>query len=118
MSINTYPTLGTEGSVIGWSESRQSDTVLTAPLKSGRPFKSTNRILDSITFKHVIPLLTDAEHVTLQAFYTANKEKEFYWTHPGTLTVHLVSFDSPPDFRANGEKNSWSALQNLTTTAA
>ena len=118
MAINTFPTLGTEGSVDGWSEGRQSDTVLSAPLKSGKPFKSTNRILDPVTFQFRIPLLTDAERDTLKAFYTANKEKEFYWTHPGTLVVHLVSFDSPINFRANGESNSWSSVLVLTTTVA
>jgi len=118
MSIATYPTFDVEGSVIGWNESRQEADILTAPLASGKPFKSTNRILSAISFQHKIPLLTNTEKAALITFYGANKEKEFYWTHPGTLTVHLVSFDTTLDFHANGESNSWAVIQNLTTTAA
>ena len=115
--METFPTLNTEGSVQGWSENRQKDTVLTAKSGAGKLFKGTNRVFDPISFEFILPLLHDADKVTLLAFYKANKEKEFYWTHPGTLVVHTVSYDNPPKFESLGEPNMWSSTQFLTTTA-
>ena len=114
--METFPTLNTEGSVQGWSENLQEDTVLTASRKSGKEFKKTNRVFDPISFQFNLPLLHDTDKVTLLAFYKANKENEFYWTHPGTLVVHTVSYDNPPKFESLGEPNMWSSIQFLTTT--
>jgi len=115
--VNTYPTLSQEGSVNQWVESLQDDTVLTASRLTGKEFKGANRVFDPISFQFNIPRLLDTDKVTLLAFYIANREKEFYWTHPGTLTIHTVSFDGPPEFVALGEANLWSATQDFTTTS-
>jgi len=119
MSIETYPTsISTLGSVNQWSESRQTDTVLVSTSRPGLAFMDVIRTFDPITFVHTIPNLTTTLRDTLKDFYSDNKTKEFYWTHPRTLTIYLLMFDTAPIFNLNNDIDSWNVIQQMTQSSS
>jgi hypothetical protein len=113
MAINTFPTIDREGALRGWGQARQDDTVKEAPLTTGQRRKAVDRVLDAISFIHTIPHVNRTDKATLEAFYAANKQTEFWWLHPGSLVFYLVHYEAPPVYRSNNDINSWNVSQKL-----
>jgi len=119
MAIATYPSsLSILGSTRDWSEARQTDTVLLSTPRPGLAFMDVLRTFDAIGFIHSIPKITEALRDTLKTFYSDNKGKEFYWSHPRTSVIYLLMHDAPPVFRLNNDDDSWNVVESMTQTSS
>ena len=110
--METFPTLTTVGSVRNWNEHKQDDTIRS----TGDTFISTEMTFDPTSFVFDLLSITSADKVTLRDFYNDNKDTEFYWTHPRTDVVYIVSFYSAITFSSNNDIDSWNATVDLAMT--
>lgn len=92
-----YPTLSRDFDSTSFQEESENTVIQPSNTEGGytltRP-KHTRRPRRTFMFKHVD--LTEAERVTLQNFWDTHKggSLAFNWTHPVTLVVYNVRFDS------------------------
>lgn len=112
MDISTFPTLDTVGSVRNWNEHKQDDTIRS----TGDTFITSQMTFDPTSFIFDLLSITSADKVTLRDFYDDNKDKEFYWAHPRTDVVYIVSFYSAITFSSNNDIDSWNSTVDLAMT--
>lgn len=111
--MNTFPTLSTGPSDQFFSDEHDLETVLVGSTASGYPVLNKLFTFDPRTFTYEIRFISNADKLTLIAFYNANKDVPFYWTNDQDDVEYEVVFLGPPGCKVDGGKDVWRIFLGL-----
>ena len=100
-----FPVLTSKGSAKGCSVSYSKDAISAARAASGLPVINKIFTFDPITFEYTVGnLISNADKVTLLAYYDDHKGIAFDWTNPDpdNNITYEVKFLKPPTVSVSG----------------
>lgn len=115
--MNTFPTLSTGPSDKVFSDERDPEAVSVGNAADG--YSALNKLFtfDPKIFRYEMRFVSNADKLTLMAFYDANKDVPFYWTNDQDDVEYEVIFLGPPGCRVDGEKDVWRIFLELKQNA-
>lgn len=117
--MNTFPhTLHSPRQDSSFSDEKSDDAVSVGSTASGYPVMNKLFTFDPRTFGFEMRFVSNANKLTLVAFYEANKDVPFYWTNEQDDTQYEVAFVGPPACRLDGEKDVWRIRIELRQTTS
>lgn len=93
-----------------------SNTVIVGSTASGYPVLNKQSTFDSRTFTFQLRSVSEADKLTVMAFYEQHKDIPFPWYNKQDATTYEVAFASRPRCRIDGRKDLWRIQLKLIQT--
>lgn len=104
--VISFPTLSRKPSH-AFSDEPDAHAVFVHSTASGYPVLNKLTTFDGRTFTPELRSTSEADKLTVMAFYEMNKAKEFPWYNDQDATWYTVCFISKPKCRIDGRKDLW-----------
>ena len=118
MALNTFPYTIHAPDDKTFRDEKSDDAVLIGDIASGYPLMNKLFTFDATTFFRDLRFVSQANKLTIMAFYEANKDVPFYWTNEQDDIQYEVGFVSKPDCSSDGEKELWRISLVLRQTSS
>ena len=105
--MNTFPHTIHAPDNKTFRDEKSDEAVLTGNMASGYPLMNKLFTFDPRTFSFDLRFVSQANKLTIMAFYEANKDIPFYWTNEQDDIQYEVSFVNKPRCVSDGEKGFW-----------
>lgn len=105
--MNTFPILSRKPARTGFSDEQTGKAVLVADMASGYPILNKLFTFDPRTIKFDLRSLSNADKLTVIAFYEVNKDIIFLWTNVQDTTQYEACFIIQPKIRLDGRDDLW-----------
>ena len=115
--MNTFPIIS-RGPSRRFSDEPSDEAVLVASTASGYPVLNKLFTFDPRTFTPELRSVSNADKLTVMAFYEANKDVPFYYYNKQDLVTYEVIFLSKPRCIMDGRKDLWRILLNLRQSSS
>ena len=99
-------------------DEKSDEAVLTGNMASGYPLMNKLFTFDPRTFSFDLRFVSQANKLTIMAFYEANKDIPFYWTNEQDDIQYEVAYVSKPRCVSDGEKELWNIGHVLRQTSS
>lgn len=115
--MDNYPTLSRKPSH-EFSDEKDPNAVLIGSTASGYPVLNKVVTLDLRTFTFDLRAVTEADKLTIFAFYESHKEIPFYWLNVQDSITYVVAFMSRPTCKLDGRGDLWRIGHVLKQTSS
>lgn len=99
-----------------FSDEPSDKAVVIGSTASGYPVLNKQFTFDGHTFMLELRSLSEADKLTVMAFYEQHKDVPFPWYNEQDDTIYEVCFTEPPKCRMDGRKDLWRIRLNLFQT--
>lgn len=104
--VSSFPIIGRKPSQT-FSDEFSKEAVLVGDAASGYPVLNKQFTFDPRTFSFDLPGVSEADKLTVMAFYETHKDITFPWYNDQDKTWYEVAFVSKPRCRLDGRGDIW-----------
>lgn len=117
LNVISFPGLSRKPSHT-FSDEPSDRAVVVGSTASGYPVLNKQFTFDPRTFTPELRSLSEADKLTVMAFYEQHKDIPFPWYNEQDDTTYEVCFTEPPRCRMDGRKDLWRIQLNLLQTTS